>query len=156
MTLGQPFSVVFTRAFGKIIVHIHGGLGADKAQELHDRLLDVIDGQGNRHLIIDLRAMTYIDAAGIAVLVDALKRMEQYGGDLVLSGPTVDVMHALDAAGLAQVFVVTPAWAHPAHGEGAPAVANPGLGAAPDKPSAGHSAMRLSSVGLYRNGPGRT
>ena len=45
-----------------------------------------IDGQGNRHLIIDLRAMTYIDAAAIAVLVDALKRMEQYGGDLVLSG----------------------------------------------------------------------
>lgn len=52
--------------------------------------------------------------------------MEQYGGDLVLSGPTVDVMHTLDAAGLAQVFVVTPAWAHPAYGEGAPGRGKPG------------------------------
>jgi len=31
--------------------------------------------------------VTFIDTAGIAVLVDALKRMEQYGADLVLSGP---------------------------------------------------------------------
>lgn len=36
-------------------MHIHGVVGADKAQELHDRLLDVIDGQGNRLLIVDLK-----------------------------------------------------------------------------------------------------
>ena len=32
--------------------------------------------------------MTAVDFTGLLVLVDALKRMEEYGGELVLSGPT--------------------------------------------------------------------
>lgn len=45
MTLVDHFSLGFSRAFGKVIVHIHGRLDADSAQELKDRLVDVIDGR---------------------------------------------------------------------------------------------------------------
>lgn len=121
------FSLVFSRALGKVIVHVHGSVDVDTAEELRDRLADVIDGQGNRHLIVDLKGMPSIDAAGCAVLVDAVKRMQRYGGEFVLSGPTIDVTHALDAAGLEKGYVVTPPWAHPAHGGGVTSLARPGL-----------------------------
>lgn len=117
-TDSRGFSLVFSRAFGNVIVHIHGALDAHSAPELKDRLVDVIDGQGNRQVVLDLREMTSIDCAGFAVLIDALKRMQRIGGDLVLSGPTKEVARAFDAADLDKVFVITPAWAHPTHGDG--------------------------------------
>ena len=116
MRRGSEFSLGFSRALGNVIVHIHGALDADNACELKDRLVDVIDGQGNRRLVVDLRETTFIDSTGFSVLVDALKRVQKYGGELVLSAPTSDVAAAFAAAGLDKVFDITPAWAHPAHG----------------------------------------
>ena len=113
----SEFSVGFSRALGRVIVHIHGALDADNAHELEDRLGDVIDGQGNRRLVVDLRATTFIDSTGFSVLVDALKRMQRNGGELVLSAPASDVAVAFGAAGLDKVFHITPAWAHPARGD---------------------------------------
>lgn len=112
----HDFSLVFSRALGNVIVHIHGVLAANSAHELKDRLVDVIDGQGNRQLVVDLRKTTRIDSTGFSVLVDALHRQRERGGDLVLSGPTTDVAQALVAAGLDKVFEITPAWSHPARG----------------------------------------
>lgn len=126
MTSGTcDFSLAFSRALGKVIVEIHGALGADRAQELKDRLVDVIDGQGNRQVVLDLRGTTHIDPAGFKVLLEALRRMQSMGGDLVLSGPTPGVQGALATAGLDKVFVVTPAWAHPAHGDGGANLGSP-------------------------------
>lgn len=117
MTPDRPrFSLVFSRALGRVVVHIHGALDSNSAQELKARLVDVIHGQGNRQLVLDLRETTLVDSAGRSVLVDALRRMQRSGGELVLSGPTSDVAQSFHDAGLDTVFVITPAWDHPAHG----------------------------------------
>ncbi len=80
--------------------------------------MDVIDGQGNRSLIIDLTLTTFIDSAGLSALFDAWRRMQDRGGEFMLSGPTNDVARVIRASDLEHVFVITPAWAHPAHGDG--------------------------------------
>lgn len=95
-----------------------GALDVDSAPELRHRLTDLIDGQGNRHLVIELRGATSIDRAGIAVLVDALKRLQRNAGSLVLSGPPDAIVAALVAAGVHKAFAMTPAWAHPTQGGG--------------------------------------
>jgi len=112
----SEFSLAFSRAYGKVVVDIDGALDARNAGELRDRLVDVIDGQGNRQLVLDLARTTRIDSAGLSVLVDALKRIQKTGGELVLSGPTSHVARALATAGLDKVMVITPSWAHPAGG----------------------------------------
>ncbi|MDQ6725296.1 MAG: STAS domain-containing protein [Actinomycetota bacterium] len=116
MTDDSDFSLAFSRARGKVVVDIHGPLDAGNARELKDRLVDVIDGQGNRQLVLDLARTTRIDSAGLSVLVDALKRMQKTGGRIVLSGPTCQVARALAVAGLDKVFTITPSWTHPARG----------------------------------------
>jgi len=113
---GPPFSLALSRALGKVIVHVRGPLNARTSRELRHRLVDVIDGRVNRHLVLDLSATTLIDPIGYLVLLDASARMHESGGELVLSGPTPDVALGLGAAGLDKVFVVTPAWAHPSLG----------------------------------------
>ena len=110
---GSDFSLAFSRALGKVVVHVHGPLDADTAPALDDGLSDIIDGQGNRQVVLDLRAMTGIDPDGLSVLVDALGRMDDYGGELVVSGPTPDVAEQLRAAGLEEHRGVTRVWTHP-------------------------------------------
>ena len=116
-TVGRRFSLVFSRALGKVIAHVHGALDAESAQELQDRLIDVIDGQGNRSVIIDLASTTFIDSLGLSVLFDAWRRMHDRGGEFMLSGPKNDVARVILASDLENVFVITPAWTHPVHGD---------------------------------------
>ena len=97
-------------------MHIHGPLDVNNAQELDDRLADLIDGQGNRQLVLDLAGMTHVDSAGLHVLVGALRRLQRSGGGLVLSGATSEVALTFESAGLDKFFVMTPAWDHPARG----------------------------------------
>jgi anti-anti-sigma factor len=113
---GAGFSLVFSRALGKVIVHVHGALDADTAPALKARLVDIIDDQGNRQVVLDLRKTTGVGAAGLLVLADALKRMDDYGGELLLSGPTSSVEEQLRTVGLEETFGITPEWTHPARG----------------------------------------
>ena len=114
----SEFSLVFGRALGKVVVSIHGPVDARTAPELRDRLRDVIDGQGNRHVVLDLRGTTLVDPAGLTAVVDAHQRMQRIAGELVFSGPSPDLIHAFRSADLDKVFTVTPAWSHPAYGYG--------------------------------------
>lgn len=113
---GPCFSLVFSRALGKVIVHVHGALDADTAPALKARLVDIIDDQGNRQVVLDLRKTTGVGAAALLVLADALKRMDDYGGELLLSGPTSAVEDQLRTVGLEEAFGITPEWTHPASG----------------------------------------
>jgi anti-anti-sigma factor len=114
----QPsdFSLNFSRDSGKVVVQVQGALDAGAAPTLRERLVDIIDGQGNRQVVLDLREVTAVDFAGLVVLVETLRRMDGYGGELVLSGPTVVVAGQLRAAGLGELFLITPDWRHPAWG----------------------------------------
>lgn len=112
----SDFSLVFSRELGKVVVAVQGALDVGTAPTLRERLADIIDGQGNRQVVLDLRGMTAVDFAGLCVLVETLERMEQYGGELVLSGPTSCVAGQLRAAGLDEAFLITPNWRHPAWG----------------------------------------
>ena len=121
MSTGLEFSLVVSRALGKVVVHVHGGLDARAAPALRERLVAIIDGEGNRQVVLDLRGMTGVNFAGLSVLVDAVMSMRERGGELVLSSPTPGVLEQLQAAGLAEAAVITPEWTHPARGRtGAP------------------------------------
>ncbi len=113
---GPDFSLVFRRALGKVVVHVHGPLDANTARALKARLVDIIDGQGNRQVVLDLRETTGVDVAGLAVLADALRRMEDCDGELLFSGPTASVKEQLRAVGLDRTRCITPEWTHPARG----------------------------------------
>lgn len=103
---------------GRVVVTVEGALDGNTAPELGHRLLDVIEGQGNRQLVLELQGMTSIDRAGVSVLVDALKRLQRNAGTLVLSGPGPDIVDTLVAAGVDKAFAITRAWAHPTFGDG--------------------------------------
>lgn len=64
-------------------------IDAMNAPDLRARLHELID-EGAHKLVIDLSAVPFLDSAGMAVLVSALKRTRQAGGDVKLVWPRVD------------------------------------------------------------------
>lgn len=107
MSLAQEFSIGFRRAGGTVVVDVVGELDLYTAPVLRDRLFDVIEGQGNRLVAVDLGGVGFMDSTAIHVLVQALRRVRDRGGDLQLARVPPPAQRALDICGLSDIFTIT-------------------------------------------------
>jgi anti-anti-sigma factor len=107
VTLAQEFSIGFRRTDGTVVVDVAGELDLHTAPVLRDRLLDVIEGQGNRFVAVDLSAVGFMDSTAIHVLVQALRLAREAGGDLTLARVPPPARRVLDICGLTTVFTIT-------------------------------------------------
>jgi anti-sigma B factor antagonist len=61
-----------------------------------------------RLLIVDLTRVTYLDSSALAVLIEAMQNVEEYGGAFALAGLGKDVLTIFEIAKLDQVFRIFP------------------------------------------------
>ena len=75
---------------------------AEVAPRFKQQLLHYI-GAGNRSIVLDIRAVTFIDSSGLGALVSTLKAMGR-DGDLVLCGTTGTVVSMFRLTRMDKVF----------------------------------------------------
>jgi len=97
-------SVVIGRFRGTVVVTLHGDLDRGLATGLASTLHDLIEGQGNLAIVVDLRDVPLIDCSGVDVLVAAADRIETRGGEMRLGGPTGAAFDSLALSGLARLI----------------------------------------------------
>jgi len=61
-----------------------------------------------RRLVVDLSEVTYIDSAGLAALIEAMQKVEGYGGKFLLAGLQETVRSIFEISRLDQVFQIFP------------------------------------------------
>lgn len=103
----QPLRLEYLRQDGKIVVRIVGEVDLASAPVLREALVELIDGQGNLFVQLDLENLSFIDSTGIGVLVRALRSVRQKGGDLTLTNCRASTLRILEIAGLTTIFGVT-------------------------------------------------
>src|SRR5919109_2408787 len=59
-------------------------------------------------LVVDLSDVTYIDSAGLAALIEAMQKVEAYGGKFLLAGLQETVRSIFEISRLDQVFQIFP------------------------------------------------
>jgi anti-sigma B factor antagonist len=59
-------------------------------------------------LIVDLARVSYIDSSGLAVLIEGMRNVEEYGGKFALAGLQEPVRTVFEIARLDQVFQIFP------------------------------------------------
>jgi anti-sigma B factor antagonist len=59
-------------------------------------------------LIVDLAKATYLDSSGLAVLIEAMQNVQEYGGRFALAGVQESVKQIFEIARLDQVFQIFP------------------------------------------------
>jgi anti-anti-sigma factor len=82
----SSFALSFARIDGLVRVTVSGDLAACGAEQLRDALFDLIEGQGNLSIVLDLAGVTFVDATGLEVLTRALSWMRGRGGTIALVG----------------------------------------------------------------------
>ena len=74
------------------------------ARAIMEELSRQIDLELPRELTIDLEGVTFMDSSGIAVLLRALRQMNQLGGSLRVTSIPVQARRVLDAAGVGRLI----------------------------------------------------
>jgi len=87
-------------------VRLLGELDMSTAPHLRDELVRV-STEGAQLVTVDLADLTFIDSTGLSVLINALKRLRQQGGDMALRSPTPSTRRVLEITGLTEVFAIS-------------------------------------------------
>lgn len=93
------------RGKGPAVVTLAGELDAFSSRQLARRLDELIDG-GRHDVVIDLKALDFIDSTALGVLVGALRRARGHGGDVRLQEITPVTKRVFDLSGVSRVFNV--------------------------------------------------
>jgi anti-sigma B factor antagonist len=59
-----------------------------------------------KRVIVDLTQVTYLDSSGLAVLIEGMQNIQEYGGKFAVAGVQESVKHIFDIARLDQVFQI--------------------------------------------------
>ncbi|MGH9278389.1 MAG: STAS domain-containing protein [Acidimicrobiales bacterium] len=96
------FAIVIGRLRGTVVVTLRGTLDTLAAARLAPALEDLIEGQGNLRVAIDLRRLQDAGPSGVQALAAAASSLERRGGALRLSQPNDRILQSLDKAGLSR------------------------------------------------------
>jgi anti-sigma B factor antagonist len=124
---GHITLTVWTRHCAPAIVTLGGELDMVSAPAVREQLLSLLS-PGASQLVIDLSAVRYADASGLAVLVGSQRRAVLLGGAVRLAAPQPEVARVLTAAGIARHLDVYPTVQAAIAGRGQ-AMGEAGLGA---------------------------
>jgi anti-sigma B factor antagonist len=87
------------------VVEVGGEVDVYTAPRLRDRLNEVV-GSGQRHLVVDLTKVDFLDSTGIGVLVGVYRRLVRTDGSLVLVCPREKLLKILRIAGMDMIFKI--------------------------------------------------
>src|SRR3982750_4735739 len=59
-------------------------------------------------LVVDLANVTYFDSSGLAVLIEAMQKVQEHGGKFAVANVQQSVQHIFEIARLDQVFHIFP------------------------------------------------
>ena len=86
------------------VVRLKGRLGIESSPDFRDRLLAVVLSPAPKAVVVDVAELSYIDAAGIATLLEALKIARSRHMTLSLRGLRGRPLHLFDVTGVLHLF----------------------------------------------------
>jgi anti-anti-sigma factor len=87
-------------------VSLAGELDPATAPDLQARLLQLATDAAVTSVVIDLTQISFLDSAGLRVLVSANEALRARSADLILRGPSPNVRRVLEVTGLTELITV--------------------------------------------------
>ncbi len=101
---GDSLDITVEHGEERALVRLHGRLGIDSSPNLRDRLLAILQAQPPKIIMVDLTEVSYIDASGVATLIEALKVARNCHATLCLKGLQGRMARLFEVMGLLSVF----------------------------------------------------
>ena len=88
-----------------LVIRTDHRLDSVNAQTFHDRL-DVATASGEQRVVIDMEELTYISNAGLRVMLQAAREVEDRGARLALCSLSDDVRAAFETSGFDRLLEI--------------------------------------------------
>ncbi len=88
-----------------MLIDIKGEVDMYSSPQIRKILLEHISKKVSG-LIVNLKAVSYMDSSGIATLVESLQRLNEYGGKLIITNVQGAVMDVFELSRLDKVFTI--------------------------------------------------
>jgi anti-sigma B factor antagonist len=105
-------------------VSLSGEVDMYTSAEIRERLA-ALYADGWQRIVIDMSGVTFLDSAGLAVLVAALRRAERRGATLMIEDARPNVSRILELTHLTAAFGLGPATPSTERREGEPSASEP-------------------------------
>ncbi|MDB6155616.1 MAG: anti-sigma-factor antagonist [Chthoniobacteraceae bacterium] len=89
------------------IITIDDHLDTSTATLFEARLLGMID-RGTRRILLDCTALSYVNSAGLKVLLLATKKLEPFHGELILCSLSQNVLMIFEMIGFTRIMKIVP------------------------------------------------
>lgn len=98
--------IAATFAAGRLTVYLSGELDHHEAGGLIKSLRDLIEENMPRECAVDMSGITFMDSSGIAVIINASRKMKTLGGRLCVENPPEQARKVLETAGIDRLVAV--------------------------------------------------
>lgn len=106
LTTGSQLVPTARKEGEALILSVRGEIDLHNSPELRTEVLDLINKNQPRRLVLNLSLVPYMDSSACAVLVEALRRMRTLGGKVYLVGLQQRVKGLLEIARLGSIFTI--------------------------------------------------
>lgn len=89
-----------------LIVSLRGEIDLHNSPLLRTEILDLLNKQNPKRLVMNLSQVPYMDSSAIAVLVESLQKVRKTGGNVLLTDLQPRVKSLLDIARLGSIFII--------------------------------------------------
>lgn len=104
----QHLTISVDRSEGEVVLALAGELDPHTAPQLDSELEALTGGDGPSRVVLDLTGMTFLDSAGLRVIISGQKALAESGADLVLRHPNDTARRLLEITGLVEHVTVEP------------------------------------------------
>lgn len=106
----QPFHLeAIPVGTDRAVLQVSGEVDVYTAPQVRDRVIRLL-ADGVRHVIADLREVSFLDSTGLGALVGSLKRLREQDGSLELVIADGRIMTVFRVTGLDRVFAIHPSF----------------------------------------------
>lgn len=88
-------------------IALEGEIDLHESPQVKERLQPLIEAKLPR-ILVDLSGVSYIDSSGLALFIEAMQRIQAYGGQFLLCSLRPTVQTIFEIARLDQVFRIFP------------------------------------------------
>jgi anti-anti-sigma factor len=87
-----------------VVLALHGELDVAASPQL-EKLLDQVRAERHPHVMLELSELSFVDSAGVSVLIKAKKEAEEDGSQFILRRPTAQVHRVFALVGMVDWLV---------------------------------------------------
>jgi len=89
------------------VLPLEGQIDLHVSAKVAESIAELIKEKPAR-LVVDVSQVTYIDSSGLAVLINGMRDVEDYGGIFILAGVREEVRPIFETARLEKFFLIFP------------------------------------------------